>query len=134
MNILSWNFRGLVSLMHTHSPSIVFLCETRQSEHKMRRYRARLGLSGFEASDSIGLSGGLALYWHESLSIDVKTKNERYIDTYVTVAAGEQPWRVTCVYGEPRTEDRHRMWSHLRELHQQADMPWVMIEDFNEAM
>ena len=143
MNILSWNCRGagnfqivrdLVSLVQAHSPSIVFLCETRQSKNKMSRYRARLGLRGFDASDSVGLSGGLALYWHESLSLDVKEINERYIDAYVTGTAGEPPWRLTCVYGEPRTEDRHRMWSLLRDLHQKANMPWVVVGDFNEAM
>ena len=132
MNVLSWNCRGagnprtvrdLVSLVQTHSPSIVFLCETRQSKNKMSRYRARLGLKGFDASDSVGLSGGLALYWHESLSLDVKTINERYIDAYVNGVAGEPPWRLTCVYGEPRTEDRPRMGSSLRELHQQSNMP-----------
>ena len=143
MSSSSWNCRGagnprtvrdLVSLVQTHSPSIVFLCETRQSKNKMSRYRARLGLRGFDASDSVGLSGGLALYWHESLSLDVKEINERYIDAYVTGTAGEPPWRLTCVYGEPRTEDRHRMWSLLRDLHQKANMPWVVVGDFNEAM
>ena len=143
MNVLSWNCRGagnprtvrdLVSLVQTHSPSIVFLCETRQSKNKMKRYRSRLGLSGFEASDSDGLSGGLALYWHESLSLDVKTINKRYIDAYVTTAPGEPPWRLTYVYGEPRTEDRHRVWSILRDLHRQSDLSWVVVGDFNEAM
>ena len=113
MNVISWNcwgvgnprtVRDLVSLVQAHSPSIVFLCETRQSKNKMKRLRSRLGLSGFDASDNVGLSDGLALYWHESLSLDVKTINERYIDAYVTT---EPPWRLTCVYGEPRMEDRH---------------------------
>ena len=65
-----------MSLVQTHSSSIVFLCETRQPKNKMKRYRARLGLSGFDACDSVGRSGGLALYWHESLSLDVKEINE----------------------------------------------------------
>ena len=143
MNILSWNCRGagnfqlvrdLVSLVQAHSSSIVFLCETRKSKNKRKRYRARLGFRGFDALDSVDLSGGLALYWHESLCLDVKTINERYIDAYVTSVAGELPWRLTCVYGEPRMEDRHCMWSSLRALHQQVNMPWVAVGDFNEAM
>ena len=143
MNCLSWNCRGagnsqtvrdLVSLLQAHSRSIVFLCETRQSKVKMKIYRSRLGLSGFEAVHSVGLSGGLALYWHESLDLDVKSMNERYIDAYVSAKAGEPPWMLTCVYGERRTEDRHLMWSLLRDLHQQADMPWAVIGDFNEAL
>ena len=57
----------------------------------MKRIRSRLGLSGFEAVDSTGLSGGLALYWHESVHLDVKDKNERYIDAYVYSTARESP-------------------------------------------
>ncbi|XP_073351694.1 uncharacterized protein [Aegilops tauschii subsp. strangulata] len=143
VSLLSWNCRGggnsrtardLVSLVQTHSPSIVFLCETRQSKDRMKRYMPRLGLRGFDAVDTVGLSGGLALYWHESLTLDVKSMDQRHIDAYVSGAAGEPPWRLTCVYGEPRTENRHRMWSLLRDLHQQADIPWMVIGDFNEAM
>lgn len=81
-----------------------------------------------------GLSGGLALFWHESVQVDVKAMDERYIDAYVSAAAGVPPWRLTCVYGKPRTEDRHYMWSLLRDLHHQADMPWAVIGDFIEAM
>ena len=64
MNLLSWNCRGggnsrtvrdLVSLVQAHFPSIVFLCETRQSKNKMKRLRARLGLRGFDAFDCVGL-------------------------------------------------------------------------------
>ena len=63
----------------------------------MKRYHARLGLSGFDAFNSVGLTGGLALCWHESLNLDVKAINEMY----VTAAVGEPPWRLTCVYSEP---------------------------------
>ena len=57
----------------------------------MKSYHARLGLSGFDGIDSVGLSGGLALYWHESLSLYVKATNERYIDAHVIAAVGEPP-------------------------------------------
>ena len=60
--------------------------------------------------------------------------NERHFDAYVSGAAGEPPWRLMCVYGELRTEDRHHMWSLLRDLCHQVDMPWAVIGDFNEAM
>ncbi|XP_073363586.1 uncharacterized protein [Aegilops tauschii subsp. strangulata] len=96
-----------------------------------------MNILSWNCRDSVGLSGGLALYWHESLSLDAKAMNSRYIDAYVTAAEGEPPWRLTCVYGEPRTEDRHLMWSLLRDLHQQADMPWMVIGqmiDFRDVL
>ena len=75
----------------------------------MRRYRSRLGLKGFAGFSSDGLSGGLALFWHESIIVDVQCVNERLIDAYVRESPNAPQWRLTCVYGEPRVENRHRM-------------------------
>jgi hypothetical protein len=49
----------------------------------MRRLRFRLGLKGFAGFSSDSLSGGLALFWHESLCVELKSINENYIDVYV---------------------------------------------------
>jgi hypothetical protein len=35
----------------------------------MRSYRGKFGLKGFDGIDSTGMSGGLALYWHENLNV-----------------------------------------------------------------
>ncbi len=51
---------------------LVFLCETRQSVEKISKLRRRLGLSGFVGISSEGMSGGLALFWHESVYVDIK--------------------------------------------------------------
>ena len=55
----------------------------------MKRIRARLGLKGFEGVDSNGMSGGLALYWHESCVVEVVDKEERYIDALVRMQSVE---------------------------------------------
>jgi hypothetical protein len=76
MNCLSFNCRGagnkptvreLSVISHVWSPRLFFLCETRQSTNKMRRFCHRLGLKGFAGFGTDGRSGGLALFWHESL-------------------------------------------------------------------
>ena len=143
MTFLSWNCRGggntrtireLATLSQSHSPNFIFLCETRQKASKMKRIRARLGLKGFEGVDSNGMSGGLALYWHESCVVEVVDKEERYIDALVRMHEGGTQWRVTCVYGEPRTENRHLMWTKLQSLKNTCDLPWLVIGDFNEAL
>ena len=95
MNCLSWNCRGagnlrtvrdLVALVGAHSPKVVFLCETRQPKEKMYRFRNRLGLVGFEGVSSDGRSGGLALFWHESVSLVVQEAKNRWIDAYVRLS------------------------------------------------
>ncbi|XP_073360399.1 uncharacterized protein [Aegilops tauschii subsp. strangulata] len=100
----------------------------------MRRYRNRLGVKGFCGVDSIGMSGGLALYWHESYDVVVLDKDERHIDALVQVHGETAQWRITCVYGEPRVESRHMMWTKLQNLKNINDLSWLVIGDFNEAL
>jgi hypothetical protein len=80
MSCISFNCRGagnaptvreLVTLSQVWSPKLFFLCETRQNKNKMRHLCHRLGLKGFAGFSSEGLSGGLALLWHEQISVEV---------------------------------------------------------------
>ena len=143
MNCISWNGRGvankptvreLVGMVKATKSKLVFLCETRQSSEKVKRLCGRLGLRGFSGVSSDGLSGGLALFWCESLHVEVQSASERYIDAHVRLSEHDPLWRLTCVYGEPRVENRHRMWTQMRTLKQSSDLPWCVIGDFNEAM
>lgn len=143
MNCLSWNCRGaankptvrdMVGLARAANASLVFLCETRQKANKMRRLRGRLGLSGFVGCDSDGRSGGLALFWCERIHVEIQEINERYIDAYIRLSDDDPLRRLTCVYGEPRVENRHRMWTLLKKLKAQSTLPWCVIGDFNEAL
>jgi exonuclease III len=125
--------RELATLSRVWSPNLVFLCETRQNKNKMRLLRNKLGLKGFVGFSSVGLSGGLALFWHENVSVEIQSINERVIDAYVRLSPNAPRWRLTCVYGEPHVENRHRMWDMLRNLSMISELPWLVIGDFNEA-
>lgn len=79
-----------------HSPSMIILCETRQSKEKLYHIRNRLGLRGFEGVSILGNSGGLDLFWHKSLYVDVQDFYETWIDAY-RLPSNDQMWRVTFV-------------------------------------
>jgi hypothetical protein len=104
MNLYSMNCRGggnprtvrdIATVIQSHSPSLVFLCETRQKSEKMKRLRNRFGLRGYTGIDSEGMGGGLALYWNESIQVDVEEVTSRYIDVLVQASDGPR-WRFTC--------------------------------------
>lgn len=67
----------------------------------MEKLRWRLGLRGFEGVASDGKSGGLALFWHESLDVEVWGKSNWYIDVCVRGRLNDHPWRATFVMGNP---------------------------------
>lgn len=60
--------------------------------------------------------------------------NDRYIDAYVCVSADDPPWRLTRLYGEPRTEDHHFISSLLSDLHHLVKMSCVVTKAENEAI
>jgi hypothetical protein len=133
MNCLSLNCRGAGNaatihevgvLLKTHIPKMVFLCETPQKSDRMARYKGRLGLRGFAGFDSDGMSGGLALYWHESLQVEVKDANARFIDVLMRESVSSPQWHATFIYGEPRTDQRHRMWDAMCDLKASSTLPW----------
>jgi len=143
MNVLAWNCRGvgnprtvreLAAFVQSHDPKLVFLSETRQSEEQMKVLRWRLGLKGCLARSSLGRSGGIALFWDESLKVDLITITNKLIDIKVQESPSAIPWRISFIYGEPRAEDRHLTWELLKRIRLRSDRPWVIMGDFNEVM
>ncbi|XP_014751193.1 uncharacterized protein LOC106865542 [Brachypodium distachyon] len=43
-------------------------------------------------------------------------------------------WRLTCVYGELRTENRQRMWNTIVDLKNRSNLPWLVVGHFNEVL
>jgi hypothetical protein len=70
----------------------------------------------------------------ENIQVDLLESDERYIDVPIREDPLSDPWRATFVYGEPRVEDRHRMWEILQRIKTRSDDPWIVIGDFNEVM
>jgi hypothetical protein len=81
-----------------------------------------------------GKGGGLAIYWQEGITIDLLSFSKRHIDVHVSGSRYASKWRATFVYGEPKSMDRHSMWTKLRQLKNRSSEPWLMMGDFNEAM
>lgn len=100
---------------------------------RVSNLRWRLGLKLCITVDNVRSGGGLALFWHESVDVTLIEKHQRYIDVHVRESPLAERTRITFVYGEPRTDQRHVMWELLRRLHGRSADPWLAIGDFNEA-
>jgi hypothetical protein len=74
------------------------------------------------------------LFWHEGLDVVLLEKSNRFIDVRVRESVSSPWFRITFVYGEPRTKNRPQMWDALRRLKGVSDLPWLVVGDFNEAM
>ena len=125
MTILCWNCRGLgrprkvqelVRLVHAQRPKFLFLSETRQNKRFVEGLRWRLGLHNVVSYIEEGKGGGLALFWDESVDVELFKLGERIIDVFICNMPSGIKWRCTFVYGEPRTHLRHLMWDLMRKM------------------
>jgi hypothetical protein len=109
--------------------------ETKISGKRVEKMANALGFGGCYAVDSVGLSGGIGLFWKKEASVEVKSYNQNHIDVIVKAVGDDvRPWRFTGFYGEPRKEDRHVSWTLLRRLANALDYPWLCLGDFNETL
>ncbi|KAM0846534.1 hypothetical protein ACQ4PT_055614 [Festuca glaucescens] len=98
----------------------------------MDKLKWSLGFKNGVAMDCDGRSGGLALWWRDGIDVSVRPWCQYYIDAELRWAG--KSWRFSGVYGEPRTDMRHKTWEVLRYLKFQDDLPWICAGDFNEAL
>ena len=72
-------------------------------DSRVQNFMWSLGYTGSFAVSSVGLSGGLALFWSQPYSITLKGLNSHCIDVVIS-KENCVDWRETFVYGEPRRE------------------------------
>jgi hypothetical protein len=92
-----------------------------------------LGYDNVFAVSSTGRSGGLAIFWNNSIKLDILSYSQYHIDAAVTPSL-EEPWRLTCVYGEAQANERHKTWDMLKFIKASSPLPWLCIGDFNEVL
>ncbi|KAK6124264.1 hypothetical protein DH2020_042016 [Rehmannia glutinosa] len=96
------------------------------------RLKELLGFNYGVFADSVGRSGGLALFWKDEVDVSVKYINRFFIDSIIT--SNGRAWRFTGFYGNPDRSLRVLSWALLRRLKSLFSLPWLIGGDFNEIM
>ncbi|KAL0411141.1 UNVERIFIED_CONTAM: putative mitochondrial protein [Sesamum latifolium] len=128
-----WTVRGLGEYIKTHHPSLVFLAETKCKSSRIELLKRKWNMFGYSV-DSIGKSGGLALLWEKSVSVQLQSFSATHIDVSIQTNNDPSPWRLTDFYGSPDAGKRMEFWNLLRTLHMQSCRPWLCAGDFNEIL
>jgi exonuclease III len=124
---------GLLELQRTEDPDILFLSETKLVGREMEFLRWKLNMPNMVVVDSVGRSGGLALFWKREVDVSLRWKGRYHIDVDVMEENGTK-WRLTGIYGESKAGEKENTWKLLRNLHEQSDLPWMIMGDFNEIL
>lgn len=84
--------------------------------------------------ESVGRSGGLALFCSSEAVMEIINFSRRHIYAKVLTASRGLLWKLTSFYGHPEASKRHEAWSLLRFLASLTPSPWVCVGDFNELL
>jgi hypothetical protein len=58
-------------MVREKKPLMVFLMETKLRSAKVELFRVQMGFGGVFVVDSVGRSGGLALFWREEVDVTI---------------------------------------------------------------
>ena len=81
-----------------------------------------------------GKSGGLTLWWHEDVFVDVLSSSKNIIHTKVSSLTHCLPEYISFVYGPPVEADRTQVWTQLRHIASTMSGTWMCVGDFNELL
>ncbi|KAL6204881.1 hypothetical protein ACLB2K_022148 [Fragaria x ananassa] len=82
----------------------------------------------------VSRAGGLCILWNDDIKLELQSYSESHIDVLVREDEGNQVWRFTRVYGQPRVENKYLTWELLKKLGSQDKSPWLLGGDFNEIL
>lgn len=99
----------------------------------MEGLKTSLGFYNAFVVSSIGRSSGLGIFWNNEIKMDFLPYSQYHIDVILT-EGGHDPWRLTCVYGEAQSSERHKTWDVLKFVKSSSHLPWVCVGDFNEVL
>ncbi|XP_030942199.1 uncharacterized protein LOC115967261 [Quercus lobata] len=93
MNIILWNYKGALNpnfhqsvdnIISCHSPSIMFITETRVGGNKAKEITDRLSFDGAAHADTMGYAGGIWALWHtEIMDVTILAFTEQEIHAFI---------------------------------------------------
>ena len=89
------------------------LAETWTDEARLKKVQRNLNFDNLFFVEQNNRGGGLALYWNNSIKLDVECFSKNHIDTIINKGVGDA-WRFTAFYGEPTMHKCHESWDMLR--------------------
>lgn len=97
-SILCWNYQGLAysrairafrNPFNTACPSFVYISQTKCNKDKMKSFLILFGFDDVFCVSKIGLSGDLALFWNNIISISLLSYSSGHNDVVINFLACE---------------------------------------------
>ncbi|KAG5541025.1 hypothetical protein RHGRI_021047 [Rhododendron griersonianum] len=107
--------------------------ETKNKRSTLDSIRRRLQFNNGCCVDPIGKSGGLALWWSDEVTLDVRFSSKNLFRCIVKWPRISNPFLITFVYPPPIWNERLRFWNQLKSIARENSYPWICVGDLNEV-
>ncbi|XP_074277363.1 uncharacterized protein LOC141601001 [Silene latifolia] len=145
MNIAFWNVRGtkrknfaeeLNFFCSSNGIKILAICDTKSIDKPEPFLIANFGFSECDFIPSVGLSGGIWLFWKQTIAMNfsIKTtfKSKRFIVCEVYDLTKNVSFCLIFVYAPPQPADKLDFWNELEIFVLNIDLPFLLLGDLNE--
>lgn len=131
MLIFSWNCRGLGNISTVRNlkaffracnPQIAFLSETLLVNST--KLFSSLDFDNCYFVPATGKSGGLAIFWNDSVNLEVISSSKNVIHCRLHNIL-EKQWDLFCVYGPPNSQNRNEFWRNFSAIYFSSSKPLV---------
>ena len=134
MRILSWNcwgasrpptVRSLKALARKEGPEVFFIAEIKAKSLKIDKLKNSMGFSDYFCVESVGKSGGLALFWKDGVELEVIFSNKYSIVALVFLDPSGSPWLLMAVHGSPYLGKKRRFWELMEDIITRFSGVWL---------
>ncbi|KAI9126130.1 hypothetical protein K1719_002551 [Acacia pycnantha] len=101
---------------------------------KLKKIRRQCGFDQEVTVEPKGLAGGLAVWWKNSIDIDVLYKSKNIIHVVVETNSLSAPKLISFIYGPPKEGERRLTWDTLRKMALNVEVAWLVVGDFNDVL
>ena len=92
------------------------------------------GYNPISIVEAQGHSGGIWLLKSSATNITTTVIDSNPHSITLSVSRGSASTICTCIYASPNHALRPHLWTHLMNINNTIDGPWILMGDFNETL
>jgi hypothetical protein len=73
------------------------------------------------------------MVWEREVKLTQIYACPNFIDVSIT-EEDDKEWRFTSLYGEFKWAEKYKTWDKIRGIHQNNNLPWIILGDLNEIL
>ncbi|XP_072088236.1 uncharacterized protein [Arachis hypogaea] len=135
-----WNCQGLEKpltvhnikgISRSHSPEVLFLCETKNSTLTVERVLRKEGYKSVFTVDPMGLSGGIAMAWKDEVRVHIVEHDQFFVYFSIEDQQASLKWEIVGVHLHTDETNKGFQFAKPLQILEGESETLAIIGDFN---